>query len=120
MTFADDFLTFADVSLTFEDADVLQALMGVGLRAPAIDTIVTIDIHKYCSDEFLMLKKYSKKTINHKNLGRVSRLFYLRCPLDVSKAILHVILGWLAYEKHSMEYGQNRFSTLPHMKDKTS
>ena len=54
-------MTFADVSLTFEDADVLQALMGVGLRAPAIDTIVTIDIHKYCSDEFLMLKKYSKK-----------------------------------------------------------
>jgi hypothetical protein len=77
--------------------------MGVGLRAPAIDTIVTIDIHKYCSDEFLMLKKIFQKTINHKNLGMVSCLFYLRCPLDISKAILHVILGWIAYEKHSNE-----------------
>ena len=61
LTFADDFLTFADVFLTFADADVLQALMGVGLRAPAIDTIVTIDIHKYCSAEFLMLKNISNK-----------------------------------------------------------
>jgi hypothetical protein len=35
--------------------------MGVGLRALAIDTIVTIDIHKYCSAEFLMLKNISNK-----------------------------------------------------------
>jgi hypothetical protein len=35
--------------------------MGVSLRAPAIDTIVTIDIHKYCSAEFLMLKNISNK-----------------------------------------------------------
>lgn len=81
---------------------MLQALMGVGLRALAIDTIVTIDIHKYCGIEFLMLKNI-QKTINHKNLGMVSCLFVFDILLSFFKAILHVILGRVAYETHSNE-----------------